>query len=906
MDIKPQPEIIITSHANADFDALAAMVAAGKLYAQAVLVAPTTPERQGRHYFADSIVYAFNIHNPKDVDFSTVHTLVVVDTRQRARIPHVEAVFANPGLRIHLYDHHPDAKDDLQGEVCVVKPWGAATSILVHMMRDKGIVPTEEEATMLGLGIYEDTGSFMFSSSTPHDFAAAGWLCEQKMDLEIISNLLTHELTRDQVLILNALLEAAIHHDIKGIAVVITDVSLDSFIGDFAVLVHKMIDMEQLRVVFALGRMGDKIQVVARSRLAEVDVGKICASLGGGGHSFAASASVKERTLAEVKAELLALLMSSVNPQITVGQHMSSPVQAVEDNANITAAEEMMNRYGLKAVPVLAAGTQHLVGYLEQQTAARAVAHGLGGLGVSEYMHRNVQTVTPYDSLFPAMEIILNQRQRLVPVMLENKVIGVLTRTDIIRLLVSDNALRIPEGNPLAAPLRERNICPQIEERLPKNYTLLLRRIGSLADSLGCCIYAVGGFVRDLLLYRQNLDIDVSVEGDGIAFAKALAKELKGRVRVHNKFKTGIVIFTNETGEEQRIDVATARIEYYEHPGALPTVELSSIKMDLFRRDFTINALAVQLNAARFGMLVDPFGAQRDIKEKTVNVLHSLSFVEDPTRVLRAIRFEKRFHFRLGAQTERLIKNVLQLGMMEKLSGQRIFNELQHLFEEKEAVACILRLESFDLLRTLHPLLKLNPQKIPLLKEAESVLSWYQRLYTGKEAESWIVFMLVLCRNGKYPEVSAALERFGFTQRTRSSFLRLRESIRQTTLHLDQWKETGGSMSALYALLARMPVEGILYLVAFTSETEVSKDISHFLTKIYLEKTDITGDDLLYMGLEPGPLLGNILNRVLAAKLDGQVKTREEQLQLAEQLMLHEKEGRYAKFALPEVLGGRT
>ncbi len=906
LSVKARPTVIITSHSNADYDALAAMVAAGKLYPGSVLVAPAVQERQDPHYFTDSIAYLFSLRQGKDLDFSAVNTLVVVDTRQKSRIPQVETALGNPGLRIHLYDHHPDAEDDLTGEVCVVKPWGSTTAILTHMLREKGAPLTADEATMLGLGIYEDTGSFTFDSTTEHDLSAASWLREQKMDVNIISELVSRDLTRDQLQALNTLLESATTHDIKGIPVVIAQASLDAFLGDFAVLAHKMVDMEHLKVLFAVARMGDRVQIVARSRHPDVDVGKICASLGGGGHSYAASASVKDKTLTEIKAELLALLLSLVNPQIIVGDHMTSPAKTVADTATIAQAEEIMTRYGLKAVPVVTAGTRRCVGYLEQQTAARAMTHGLGALAVTEYMQRNVLTLSPESTLFPAVDIILTQRQRLVPVISDDAVVGVLTRTDIMRLLVEDNSLRIPEGDPLTAPLREKNIHSQVNERLPEEYLGLLRLAGKLGDELGYAVYAVGGFVRDLLLLRPNFDVDLSVEGDGIAFAKTLAERLGGRVRPHPKFKTAVVLFTTPGGEKRRIDVATARLEYYEHPGALPTVELSSIKMDLFRRDFTINALAVQLNEARFGVLVDPFGAQRDMKEKTLNILHSLSFIEDPTRMLRAVRFETRYAFRMGAQTERLIKNALQLSMLEKLSGPRIFNELRHIFDEKDVTGCLVRMEQFDLLRAIHPLLKLNPTKISLLKETGEVLSWYQRLYIGKEPQNWILYLLVLCRNGKYPDVISVLDRLGFTQRMRADFLRLRENARRAQAGLSRWKNDDGSMSGLFSLLSFLPVEGILLLMTLHDDPDINKDLSHFLTRLHLEKPDITGDDLKALGEIPGPAYGHILHRVLAAKLDGKVKNKEEQLALAGNLIVQFREGATAPYALPEVLNGRT
>ncbi len=882
------------------------MVAAGKLYPGAVLIAPSVPERQESHYFADSIAYLFSLRQARDVDLSKVKTLVIVDTRQPSRIPQVASLLENPNLAIHIYDHHPDSPEDLDGEVKIIKLWGSTTAIITELLRENNMAISSDEATMLGLGIYEDTGSFTFSSTTSHDFAAAAWLRERKMDVDIISELVSHDLTREQHEVLNILLESATTHDIKGIPIVIAQASLDVFLGDFAVLAHKMMDMENLKGLFATARMGDRVQIVARSKNADVDVSRICAAFGGGGHPYAAAASVKDKTLAEIKTEILALLMSSVNPHLTVGDHMTSPAITVEDGLTLADAKEIMTRYGLKAVPVVKPQTLSCVGYLEQQTAARAVAHGLGSLPVSEYMQRNVLTVTPDSTLFPAMDIILTQRQRLVPVIENNEVIGVLTRTDVVRLLLEDHSLRILEGDPLSASTKEKSIRQQIEDRLPPGYVDLLRLAGKLGDEMGYSVYAVGGFVRDLLMNRPNLDMDLSVEGDGIAFAGSLARKLGGRVRPHHKFKTAVVAFEDNQGEPLRIDVATARLEYYEHPGALPTVELSSIKMDLFRRDFTINALAVQLNEKRFGMLVDPFGAQRDMKEKSLNILHSLSFIEDPTRILRAIRFETRFQFRLGGQTERLIKNALQLKMLEKISPSRLFNELNHIFEEKDALTCLKRMEEFTLLKIIHPLLALSPSKSVLLGEIQSVLAWYSRLYAGREPQRWVLYIFALTRSGKYPQVNEVLDRLGLTHRMKTEFMRLREAVRQAQILLPRWQKADASMSGLYHILTRMSVEDVLLLMALYHDKDISKHLSLFLTRLQAEKPDITGEDLKAIGVPPGPLYTAILDQVLAAKLDGKASSRDDQFRLAETIFIRSRTDDSLRRNAAEVMDGRT
>ena len=227
---------VVTGHANADFDCLSAMIAAGKLYPEAVLVFPGSQEKTLRNFFIQSATFLFNFTAAKEVDPAAVTRLVVVDTRQRSRLPHVQAILDKPGIDIHLYDHHPDSADDLTGSFSLVKPWGSCAALIAGELRDRGLSVSPEEATVIGLGIYEDTGSFTFNSTTADDLLAAAWLRAKGMDLEVISDLLTRDLTTEQVAILNALLQSATSHEINGVEIVMAEATSEDYVGDFALL----------------------------------------------------------------------------------------------------------------------------------------------------------------------------------------------------------------------------------------------------------------------------------------------------------------------------------------------------------------------------------------------------------------------------------------------------------------------------------------------------------------------------------------------------------------------------------------------------------------------------------------------------------------------------------------------
>jgi tRNA nucleotidyltransferase (CCA-adding enzyme) len=869
---------VITAHANADFDALAAMIAASRLYPDAVLVFPGSQEKNLRNFYIQSTTYLFNFRNFKDIDVDTVRRLVVVDTRQKSRLAHVQPLLDNPRVEIHAYDHHPDSEEDVAAVKSVVKPWGSTTAILAAEMRERGLTPLPEEATVMGLGLFEDTGSFAFDSTTPEDFEAAAWLRRNGMDLDVISDLLSRDLDSEQVKILGELLDTATTQEINGVTVVMTEASTENFVGDFAFLVHKFMDMENIRVLFALGRMGDRIHLVARSRSGDVDVGAICSALGGGGHPYAASATIKHKTLAEVKNELFTLLYAHVHPQMVVETLMSKPPVSIEQDRPMKDAVELMTRFGLKGVPVVAEGGLECVGLLEHKTADKALTHKLGEVPVREYMLREFLTVPPTAGLQEVMEIILGKRQRLVPVVDRGRLLGVITRTDLVTMLAEEPS-RIPESLNQDRK-RERNIRTLMFNRLPADVFDLLRQAGELGQDLGWEVYTVGGFVRDILLARSNLDVDLVVEGDGIRFAREMVRRMGGRAKTHKKFKTAVVILPGG----RRVDVATARLEYYEYPAALPTVELSSIKMDLYRRDFTINALAVHLNPHSFGRLVDFFGAQRDIKEKTIRVIHSLSFVEDPTRILRAVRFEQRFGFRIASQTLRLVKNALQLGLFARLSGNRVFHELQHILNEDEPLACLSRMQELGLLEAVHPQLALDPLKTHLMQEIAKVHNWHKLLYLEPAAQPWKLYLLGLTQGMDADQARNICRRLGLSPRDEREFLSLREAIGATLGRLMTWKEDSSPLSELCFALEALPVEGVLFLMARSRREEMRKHISQYLANPGLRTVEISGQDLKRLRIPEGPIYARILKAVRRARIDGQAPGRKEQLLLVRRL----------------------
>ncbi len=401
----------------------------------------------------------------------------------------------------------------------------------------------------------------------------------------------------------------------------------------------------------------------------------------------------------------------------------------------------------------------------------------------------------------------------------------------------------------------------------------MLKLSGEAARDLEYSAYLVGGSIRDLLRDEANLDIDIVIEGDGIAFAQALAKKMKAKVKSHKRFGTAVVIT-----DFLKFDVATARTEYYDSPAALPRVEMSSIKKDLYRRDFTINTLAIKLNPGHFGQLLDYFGGQRDIKEKTIRILHNLSFIEDPTRAFRAIRFSERFGFKISKHTINLIKTAVRIDLFNKLSGTRMYDELNLLFLETEPIKAIKRLAEFDLLKFIHPHLSITKSLEETFEAIQETFAWFKLLFFEEELNKSHLFLMALFEELESQERSEALQRLFVPPTARQGIL---DGIKESQNALIKLQKA--SQKEIYYTLLPLNLQTILFTMAKARHKELKKSISLYLTTLRKIKPALTGKDLKAMGYTPGPLFKKILTSLLEARLEKQIKSLEEEIKFVKE-----------------------
>jgi len=866
---------VITTHVGMDFDALASLVAAKKLYPEAKICLPTPISSEVKQFMA---IYGKIIpHLPaEEIKLANVTQLILVDTRWVNRIGPFRELVGREGVKVHIYDHHPPHPNDIQGDRELCQEVGATTSILTELLREKKIPITPIEATLLILGIYEDTGSLSFASTTPLDLKAAGFLLSQGASLELISSFLNRPLTERQMALFNDFIERAKIRIINGVEVIIIVTEVDEFVGGLSLPLHKFIDLKNLEVVFALIKAKKRIYIIARSRTLSVNVSEILSPLGGGGHNFAASALIKEQNIKEVEERLHHLLKEKIKPRQTVRDVMSFPVRFVSPRTSLKEAKDLMIKYGISTFPVLEKGK--VLGIISREKVDHVMAHNSGKAPLKSYLSPKVFTVSPHLSLKKAQGIMMDEEARILLVLDNGKLVGILKGPDLLHAFhESAQGFRHSESSfserefPGSGEPRFSVVRDLLEKKIPKRIQKVLEQGGRVAQRMGFRAFIVGGFVRDLLLGIENLDVDLVIEGDGIEFATELARQLKGELKRHRGFGTATIILPHGF----KLDVATSRSEFYPFPAALPQVKPAPLSEDLARRDFTVNTMAIDISPSSFGLLIDFFGGQEDLRRKKVRVLHPRSFIEDPTRIFRAIRFEQRYDFQIDKESEKLIQDVLKGEIFQRLSRERIREELVQILKEDEPEKTIHRLQDFRILKAIYPKIELTPQKEKELNYLVDVFAHFEVL-SKEKSKRWLIRLLLLLEDLNEEEVRDFCGRYKFTREDQNAIIsgrleaeRLIKSLRSPGLL---------KSSFIHSLLRSVPQEALLFTMAKAQDKLVKKRILLYLTRLRLVEIEVDGKDLKSMGYKPSPRFSQILEEVRRARLDGLVKNKKEEI----------------------------
>jgi tRNA nucleotidyltransferase (CCA-adding enzyme) len=501
---------------------------------------------------------------------------------------------------------------------------------------------------------------------------------------------------------------------------------------------------------------------------------------------------------------------------------------------------------------------------------------------VTQVMEAGNVTVSSRDSVEHLQELMIESGWGQIPVVEDDRLVGVVTRTDLITLW----------GTP-PQPAQRHKVAKLLEQALSEPTLALVRHISQKAHEVKFVPYFVGGLVRDLLLGSSIVDVDMVIEGDAIALARRLAADLGGRVIPHKRFGTAKWLLSPRVwrqvtehvpGDAQppSVDFATARTEFYIYPTALPQVARSSIKQDLHRRDFTINTLAIRLDPDHWGELLDFYSGEADLQDGVIRVLHSLSFVDDPTRMLRAARLESRLGFHLDPRSEELIADALPL--LKRVSGDRIRHELEQIFDETEPERTLSRLDELGILAQIHPGLRCDKwlqTKYRILREDLKPEAW--NLKPG-DTPFLHLALLTYRLDSDDVELEDLIARLRI-KRDNAEGLRLLPGLRDSLSRLRKTRLP----SAIYRLLEPYPGRVLAVAWVATDHRRLQERLLCYQTEYRLVEPELTGDDLKAMGLKPGPLFGRLLGALRDARLDGEVSRREEEEALLERLLAAER-----------------
>lgn len=868
---------LILTHEQADFDALASMLGAYLLDETAL---PVLPRRMNRNVRAFITLYGADLPfiDPRDLPSEHVESICLVDAQSMATIRGVDNF-----TQVMVVDHH-SARSDFPAtwSSITIEEVGATTTILVEQLRETINGLNVVQASLLLLGIYEDTGSLTYSRTTSRDLIAASFLLDQGANLSIINDFLNHPLSKSQQEIYDRLRESIESLELQGNRILIATGNAQDMDEELSTVVHKLRDLLDPDAIFVLVSTRSGVQMICRSMTDYIDVAEIAAFFGGGGHSRASASLTKGETLTKVKNDLISVLPNYVKPAVTVSEIMSTGAQTLTPETTVQEAALRMQRYGHEGYPVVKDGK--VIGLLTRRAVDRALAHRLN-LTASSLMNAGEIKVKPEDSIDHLQRVMTDSGWGQVPVIRDSDgaILGIVTRTDFLKTIT---AKKLKAHN--------KNVSNKLDSTLSPIRLALLKSVSEIATDHRMAIYIVGGFVRDLILGIPSFDFDIVVEGDAIVMAESLYTRFGGRITSHTRFGTAkwlidpiredlaVSLGFKESKAElpHFLDFISARTEFYTQPTALPTVEKGNIKLDLHRRDFTINTLAVRLDGKHYGELHDYWGGMSDLKNGFVRVLHSLSFVDDPTRMLRAVRFEQRFGFKIEDRTRQLLGEALTL--MGRVSGERVRHELDHILDEKNNILMLERLGGLGLLHAIHPQIRWNQDVSDRMKRLseinpEDLGSYFPTTNIGSLRKQ-LLFMLWFI---DYPEdiIQSILSRIRYPS------YQIQHVLISSQLYNSVNTISGKNPSWVVTFLDNFPRLAVYanYLVAIDKWIRTS--LERYLTDWYFISPHITGDDLRARGISPGPIYKVILDKLRGAWLDGEISSQHEEQVLLDNLL---------------------
>lgn len=883
---------LILCHTTADFDTLGAAVGLTRLLEGSKIVLPG-----GCHPTVKDFLALHRDEYPfierRAVITADIRCLAVVDTQQRQRLGKAAQWFDLPNIeKVIVYDHHLEQTLNIPATESHIYPVGAVTTLVVQELQKREISLTPTEATVMALGIHVDTGSLTYDLTTPEDALALAWLMQQGASLSVISDYIEPGLSPHLQQLLKVALEDIKTEQIRGYQVGWVILKTEDFVAGLSRLASELVDLTEIDALLLAHEYQKKgsngLSIIGRSQIPQTNLSQIFAPLGGGGHTKAASVSLKDVNSQEILDRVVENFKNSIPHPPTARDLMSSPVRTILPDTTIEEAHRILLRYGHSGLSVVNA-SRDLVGIISRRDLDIALHHGFAHAPVKGYMSKNLKTITPNTELPEIESLMVTYDIGRLPVLENGKLLGIVTRTDVLRELhqqtedaENKGKKKEVENVPALGELRAR-LAPALWEFLTK--------VSLQAKQRGWHLYLVGGAVRDLLLANPDEpllipDIDLVVDGfhnaadvgAGVELASAIQQIYPGaRLEVHGAFQTAALLWHNDPKLDSLwVDIATARTEFYPYPAANPVVEASSIRQDLYRRDFTINALALRLTPPHPGKLLDFFGGLLDLQAKQIRVLHPNSFIEDPTRIYRAVRFAVRLGFNLEKQTQEYINYAIDSGVYDRTVQEnsktpalqtRLKSELKYILQASYWKPALEMLGELDALQCIHPTLKLDQGLLRQLHLMEHCLRKFD--YEQQRFTHWQMRLEAIIAHLAPEYRSKVAKNLQFPDDSIKRLENLATAKNAVVKELNNCEKS----SQVVKLLRNYDLPMLMF-IALQSPRIVRRKMWHYLTVLSNVQPILNGNNLKKMGYKPGPQYKQILDDLLMATLDSEVNDK--------------------------------
>ena len=945
---------LVLCHTTADFDSLGAAVGLCVLRPGSRIVLtggchPTVRDFLALHRDEYPLIERRSV-NPQQI-----RSISIVDASQRDRLGKAAEWLDLPHLsEIAVFDHHLQADLDIPATVTQIEAVGATTTLIVEKLQahsDREFRLQPSEATVMALGIHVDTGSLTFDGATARDAMALAWLMQQGASLRVIAEYVEPALSPQLQDLLKEALDNLRSEILHGYTVASVLLSTEAFVPGLSALASRLLDLTETDALL-LGNVykfsendnnrniaqlpvSNRLTIIGRSRIDNTNLSELFKPLGGGGHASAASLATRDVDPELTLNQLADALKAQIPHPPTARELMSSPVRSIRPETSVGEAHRILLRYGHSGLSVVDTGDL-LAGIISRRDIDIALHHGFSHAPVKGYMTPQLKTIAP-DTLLPEIEaLMVTYDIGRLPVLENGQLVGIVTRTDVLRELHQQKG-RDRGSN---AQLSHRHQPESVEQLLRSGISAELWQLLSIAANIaqkrGWQLYIVGGAVRDLLLAADDklalTDIDLVVDGNcgsddsgaGVELAASLQKLYPdSRLDVHGQFQTAALLWNKDSAFGSLwVDIATARTEFYAYPAANPEVEASSIRQDLYRRDFTINALAVRLGVPRSGELLDFFGGLQDLEARQIRVLHANSFIEDPTRIYRAVRFAVRLGFKIESQTEGYIRHAVESGIYYRIQGEngrapaletRLKSELKYILQAPYWKVALQMLGDLQALRCIHPTLELDRELWRQLRLLDRCLNGRKKEEGRRKKEEGrrkkeeketipnsrcpIPDAQFPMSNSQFPipnsqfptinipdwlmrlEVLIAYLAPEYRDKVAANLQLPADSIKRLEVLETRNQELAKGLlkcnlpSQLVFLLRNYELP-LLIAIALQSPRSVRRQIWEYLTKWANVEPPLNGNDLKALGYKPGPGFKRMLDDLLAATLDGHLGDR--------------------------------